>query len=593
MPSRERLLLCICLALSLTDAARSDGIVGTGIIGGYPGFYPGYPTYPAYPGIMPLPVYPVPEPTAATTAPSVRPVVCTSDGSLLACWGPDNKTVQLWSVATGKEICQLKGHQEGVGMIFAEDGKTLASADRTTIRFWDVATRKEVRRIDLKGYLKQNTLAFAPNGKVLAVSCTGTPQSLVLWDVATGEKLQQLRGHSSGVNTVVFSPDSTLLASGGDDGTIRLWDLVTGKESRLGDRLGKITALAFAPDGRSLASVGEDRILRFWDMKTRKELRRVERSPYQGRIDAIAFSPDGRTVGTTGLGYLGLGQPGFGNLGGQFGLQGGQFGRQGSQFGRQGGQFGLQGSQFGLQGGYPGIGYVPPPPRPISHQVVLWEVATGKERGSLSEAGKSVAFRPDGKALLLGIKDNKIQVQNLSGVTIALRVKNWVPPADPDGIWTDLIGEDAGRAYMAVWALAAAPDKAVPLLRQRVRPAVPPVDPRLIDRWLADLESDRFDIRQRATLELEKVGRQAEKALREALKHKPSLEMTRRVERLLVSLQEKGLAPEPVRVARAIEALEQMEAPEARQLLEALGGGLPGATTTEEAKAALARMAPP
>lgn len=575
MPSRERLLLCVSLVLSLNGAARSDGLASTGNISGYQGVHPGYPTYLA-PGVMPPPVCPFPRPTAAAAGPSVRPVVCTSDGSLLACWGPDNKTIQLWSVATGKEICQLKGPEECVSMIFAEDGKTLASADRAAIRFWDVATRKEVRCIDLKGYPKQKTLAFTPNGKVLAVSCTGTPQSLVLWDVATGEMLQQLRGHTSGVNAVVFSPDSTLLASGGDDGTIRLWDLATGKESRLGDRQGKITALAFAPDGRSLASVGEDRILRFWDMKNHKELRRVERSPYQGRIDAIAFSPDGRTVGTTGLGYLGLGQPGFGNLGGQFGLQGGQFG-----------------GQFGLQGGYPGIGYPPPPPPPSasSHRVVLWEVATGKERGSLSDAGKSVAFRPDGKALLLGIKDNKIQVQNLSGGTIALRVKNRVPPADPDSIWTDLIGEDAGKAYMAVWALAAAPDKAVPLLRERVRPAVPPVDPRLIDCWLADLESSRFDVRQRATLELEKVSRQAEQALREALKLKPSLEMTKRVERLLARLQEKGLAPEPVRVVRAIEALEQMETPEACQLLEALGRGLPGATTTEEAKAAFTRMA--
>jgi hypothetical protein len=587
---RGRLILSLSLALSFAQAAQADQFF-PGVMPGFPGVMP-FPTYPgitgvpgvmpAYPGIMPAfpPGYPVvPTPAPKPTTSLVRAFTSSSDSLLVAAWTPDNKIIQLWSIVSGKEIDQLKGHDEGVSMAFAPDGKMLASADRTTLRFWDLATRQErLRRIDLKGFPKQKSLAWSPDGKVIAVSCTGQPQSLTLWEPATGDKLRQFRGHNGNISALVFAPDAKLLATGGEDGTVRLWDLATGKDRVLAERLRKITALAFAGNGGTLAAADENRVLHFWDLSTGKEVRRVERSPYEGRIEAIAFSPDGKTLATSGLVPIGWGQPGFGNLGhggyGQFGVQGV-------------GHFGNLGGQFGLSGG-PGRAYAPTPP---PQQVVLWEVATGKERGSLPNGGKSVAFGANGKSLILGIKDNKVLVEKLAGVKFALCTKTLTQPNDPDSMWIDLIGADTGRAYRAIWALAAMPDRAVPLLRERVRPAAPPLDPRLIDRWIADLESDRFDSRQRATLELEKAGRQAEKALVAALKNKPSLEMSRRVERLLARLQEKGLAPEPVRVARAIEALEQMEAPEARPLLEMLAKGLPGATVTEEAEAALTRLA--
>src|SRR5262249_37820684 len=78
-------------------------------------------------------------------------------------------------------------------------------------------------------------LAFSPDSKVLAPGGYfhgGEDRSIYLWDVATGKELCRLVGHEHSVTSVDFSPDGKVLASGGEDGTIRLWDVTAGKELR-------------------------------------------------------------------------------------------------------------------------------------------------------------------------------------------------------------------------------------------------------------------------------------------------------------------------------------------------------------------------
>ena len=153
-----------------------------------------------------------------------------------------------------------------------------------------------------------------------------------------------------------------------------------------------------------------------------------------------------------------------------------------------------------------------------------------------------------------------------------------------------MAGEDAPRAYRAIRALAAAPQRASAWLRERLRPVVAP-DPGRVARLLADLDSDNFVAREKATREVQDLGESAGLALRKALAERPSAEVRQRAEQLLAELDAPAASPQRLRVLRAIEALEAAGTAEARQVLKTLAGGVAEARVTREAKASLLRLA--
>jgi HEAT repeat protein len=135
-------------------------------------------------------------------------------------------------------------------------------------------------------------------------------------------------------------------------------------------------------------------------------------------------------------------------------------------------------------------------------------------------------------------------------------------------------------------ALIVAPRQALPLLRERLRPAVP-ADPRRVARLIAELDSERFAVRENATRELERLGESALPALRKVLSDSPSAEVHRRVEQLLA----KPAGADRLRDVRAVEALEHIGTSDAREVLQNLAKGTAEARLTREAKAALERLA--
>ncbi len=157
-------------------------------------------------------------------------------------------------------------------------------------------------------------------------------------------------------------------------------------------------------------------------------------------------------------------------------------------------------------------------------------------------------------------------------------------------LWDDLLATDVPRAHAAVWTLARSPQDAVPFLRERLKPAPSPPDPKLLPQLVAELDDKRFATRERATRELTRAGRAATPHLRRALEGQPSSELRRRVEALLAALPREAGGGAALRDLWALEALEHAGTAEARALLRDLAGGAPGHPLTEEAKGSLQRL---
>jgi WD40 repeat protein len=236
---------------------------------------------------------------------AVTGVACSPDGRRLASSSWDG-TVRLWDATTGYELFSLQAHKNSVdGVAFSPDGQRLASAGDETVRVWDAATRKEL--LTLKGHTGSVwSMSFSPDGRRLASA--SEDQTVRLWDAATGKKLHSFR-HTHPVRCVAFGPDGRRLASArlaevngaesSQDEAVRIWDTATGQELlALKGHTSSVYGVAFSPDGRRLASASLDQTVRVWDAASGKELLTLK--GHTRSVDGVAFSPDGRRLASAG-----------------------------------------------------------------------------------------------------------------------------------------------------------------------------------------------------------------------------------------------------------------------------------------------------
>ena len=210
----------------------------------------------------------------------------------------------MWDVATGQALGPaLDVDAETVfEMAFSPDGMLLAAGAAFRVYLWDVASRQPVGQLAGADYVRG--VAFSPDSTTLA--SVGDDYALRFWDVRARQPLADpLEGLKTSLISVAFSPDGRTVAGGGDDAAVRLWDVASRRPRAVLNsdsdapagpegtgRVAGILGVTFSARGEILASAGEQGVVQLWDLRARRPLSRPL-AGHRGWIRGLAFSQEG------------------------------------------------------------------------------------------------------------------------------------------------------------------------------------------------------------------------------------------------------------------------------------------------------------
>jgi RNA polymerase sigma factor (sigma-70 family) len=554
-----------------------------------------------------------------------RGLAFSRDSSVLT--GAVSGAIYRWDAAGGRQLTPAAAQDSAVAQILVSpDGRSLFTTDQDgNLYRWDAAGGKSPRLI--AGGVDRGVVASSDR-RLLAWTVRDVygNSRVRLYDVAADRVIDPVLRSSEGFPVIggeatvaAFLPDGkSLLTLEGGPPTFRLWDLEAGKERRsftvvppksVGDPGGRlVTAVlpyctprraALSPDGKTLA-VGPDFPegpsgipVRLWDVATgkpgrdlRAPRRLVEGSDEAGAgtaarsldgarwhmksRDGRAFSPDGRLLvdwaehpfGRSRIDHVYVWDVATGRAVTTL--------TAGPRNGAANAAFAPDGRTLATAS--------------ADGVIRLWEVATWQVRAEFRghrDRVTAVAFGPDGRLFTGGFDT----------VVLGWDVR---PPRDAARgtlaeAWEALANSDAKKGFQAQGRFLAEPDKAVEWMATQLTPVERPA-PARVRAWIADLDSDDFAVRERATAELKEHGAVAAAALREVVAKAPSAEARRRAAGLLREVESGALPPRQLRALRAVEVLEWIATPEARTLLAGLTKGAPDARLTREAAAACKRL---
>jgi WD40 repeat protein len=545
------------------------------------------------------------------------------DGKTILAAGRDGKMFGTWDMATGRRLSPVPGHESDLRhLAFTADGKTLVMASRDPqerITAWDATTGKKLQdlaatrgppRYGIIYVTPSAPFALTPGGAVVS-----TGKGTLTWtDLKTGRELRRVAarpialalaanddlireetlalihdphtGRPAVVGVHSLGPPLDLTSPRKHDWqeVVTLWDAESGE--LLAHRTYPLNIFddtgVVSPDGRLLARQCHDSTTE----RTGKSV--LLDSALSGRglfklkqpddpAPCYFFTPDGQTLITATSKRTPEKAEGRRVVTSTIHLWEVRSGKQRLEFTLPLGTLPLAASLDGrfLAGA-----------QTDNTTIYVWDLGTGTEVAKWSgyrAIVRTLAFRPDSKALASGHTDGTALVWDLSGLP------GVVPAAtDREAAWKELASADAGKAYRAIVSLAADPG-CVAFLRERVKP-VPAVAASEVQKLVNDLDNDEFTRREAASKALEKLGDVAEVELRTLHSKGLSAEQRRRVDEVLAKRELIESDLDRLRALRGVEVLERVGSGDARAVLGELARGAVGARLTGEAGGAVRRI---
>jgi WD40 repeat protein len=523
---------------------------------------------------------------SAPRATYIRGVHWSKDGRTILAVA-SNGLVHRWDAKTGKRSPD-DGYSTQVRFAVTPNGASLVAGDFSwRIDVWDLTTGRVVRNLEKHRDWGPALmcLAISPDGQRVAV---GEGGGLQVFRTDGGGDAPRIgwvpRLDGSWLNFLAWAPDGKSVFVG--EISIRQLSVADGKQL-WGRREENLPSYALTPDGRYVIKANEDS-LQFLDAATGKVSSTIrmtmtlEQAEQFRPLRAVACAPDGKLLA------LAVGQRSIA-ICDAAGRELRRFAATDQKLWRGFRALALQGkTSEGRYHRIEALAFTPDGKWIVSGaddcSVRVWEAATGKLVGRFHGhygSVEQVAVAPDGRSAFSAGGDGFVYQWDLRPQPYSR------PQQKPDDLWAAAAEPDPAFAVAAAWALVTGSQES----REFVADKLPPFATKReeIAKWLANLDSPRFAVRETATKALADQGRAVERQLRETLKATTSAEVRRRAEFLLARFKNAYTADE-LRVLRLVQACELSGTVADRALLKRWAAGGSGAVLTEDAKAALARL---